>query len=718
MKRFISSSARCALLLTLCSVRAFGQASDTADLEGLLDTSVVKSASKTAEAADVAPAMTIVITADDLRRYGIHSVDEAINFIATGMITEKWFQSSEIGARGVHLTSDFGSHVLLMLDGHVLNEEWGATAYFDRSTAVPFEIIDRIEIVLGPGSVLYGANAMLGIVNIVSKRAKDFAGGHLIVESEVPTSARGAIGVGKEFQLFGLPSELVLELEYYEQKGPTFAFGPQNIGPDFISGEERDFDVDPNDRKYPPGVWGGDGDDAYFTRVPSGYLRFRLGDLEVGLRGAVVNRSYPTNSGNFDDPNSEEFDHWGNLDIKHSTALSAAVRLSTRLYGDIYEYDQLWTSNGAEDCLEGQDDGCLWYLVGQAQWVGFEPQLTLDWFEDGRVTTLLGLDGRYKHVASTVDYYDNVTGVSPVPNEYSHDEKALAAYLQQTFWATQALGFNAGARLDIDDRFGSHVSPRAAAVLLPWTGGSLKAIYSEAFRAPTAFDLYYYDPTTQLPGGSDLNPEQVRSVEGVLGQRFGAQSLQIGVFRSWWEDLLLVQELPQDEVDAALARGELEPGTQYAYQVKNVSKIKSYGFNIGYEGTGVAGRLRYGVGVTEAWARRQEPGGEEDLLPVAPNFFGNARISYHMGGNLPTLALAGRYVPDRPTNGYPDNGFASPLGELRATISGQTPAPGLSFRVSYNWITAKYGAYTVRGDELVPNDQHRATLGLQYDFPL
>jgi len=120
------------------------------------------------------------------------------------------------------------------------------------------------------------------------------------------------------------------------------------------------------------------------------------------------------------------------------------------------------------------------------------------------------------------------TGVSPGKiGVYSPTEKALAAYVQQTFWLGHVAALNGGARVDVDDRFGSHLSPRAALSILPWRGGTLKAMYSSAFRAPTAFDIYYHDPTSQVAGGKGLKPESVRSVEASFEQRFGAKTLQL-----------------------------------------------------------------------------------------------------------------------------------------------------------------------------------------------
>ena len=212
----------CLALLVPAALSLWGisaRAQDTSELEGLLEESVVSTASKAAEVTSTAPATSVSISAEELRRYGIRTIDEAINYLAMGMQIEKSDYAPDIGARGVLLAGDAGAHVLLLIDGHAVNEQWGAVAYFDRGAGIPLEMVDHIEIVLGPGSVLYGSNAMLGTVNVVTKWGKDFSGAHLIVESELPINLRGALGYGRQFQLLGQNAELVFELEHFVQKG-------------------------------------------------------------------------------------------------------------------------------------------------------------------------------------------------------------------------------------------------------------------------------------------------------------------------------------------------------------------------------------------------------------------------------------------------------------------------------------------------------------------
>jgi outer membrane receptor for ferrienterochelin and colicin len=154
----------CGLLSLSVSARA-----QSDGLDALLGQSIVSTPSKGSETDTTAPATSTVITAEQLRRYGLRSLDEAINYLSLGMATSSSLHAAEVGARGVLINGDYGNHVLLLLDGHVLNEPWNGTAYFERGAGVPFELIDHIEIMLGPGSVLYGSQAMLGVIHIVTK---------------------------------------------------------------------------------------------------------------------------------------------------------------------------------------------------------------------------------------------------------------------------------------------------------------------------------------------------------------------------------------------------------------------------------------------------------------------------------------------------------------------------------------------------------------------
>jgi hypothetical protein len=100
----------------------------------------------------------------------------------------------------------------------------------------------------------------------------------------------------------------------------------------------------------------------------------------------------------------------------------------------------------------------------------------------------------------------------------------------------------------------------------------------------------------------------VRSVEGSLEQRVGAQTLLFGVFRSWWSDMVEVHFLTDQETLAAAAAGLINTvtGGNFA-QYRNVSSIDNYGFNGSIAGATGAGDRRYGLKVTGAVAHRSDP---------------------------------------------------------------------------------------------------------------
>src|SRR5262249_39807269 len=112
-----------AVLFCLASGTVHSQ--DVQDLQGLLDTNVVTAASQTVETAEVAPAISSTITSEQLRRYGLHTIEEAVNFLALSVSSSgRNFHArpAELGARGVAIPGDQGNHVLLLVNGHHVNE--------------------------------------------------------------------------------------------------------------------------------------------------------------------------------------------------------------------------------------------------------------------------------------------------------------------------------------------------------------------------------------------------------------------------------------------------------------------------------------------------------------------------------------------------------------------------------------------------------------------
>jgi len=743
-------------------------AEDPADVEALLAQPIVTTASQTPEDQSTAPATMTTVTSDDLRRYGIKTLAEAINFLSLGMVTQNTLDDVEIGARGVLLTGDYGDHVLLLINGHAVNEQWDGTAYFGRGAGVPFELIDHIEVTLGPGSVLYGSQAMLGVINVVTKRAKDFDGIHLVAESELMTSGRAAIGFGREFTFLGKRGELTWEAEYYGQNGPALTFGRENYGTDSYTGKGACFNATCTN----PGFWGGTpADQSYWTHLPDGYLKLLWGDFELDLHAESFQRADPAvGYVAYNQGNQFEQDRFLSGDLRHRWAISSIAQLRSRLYGDVYSYQEQLPAYAAFQCGTGQLS-CAYEGYGHSRWVGLEEQLSFDWLRDQSLTTLLGIDGRAIRVGEENDS-DDITlyQTSVTTGVFDKAEYRFAAYLQQTWRPLRWLSLNAGARLDEDFRVDDnvnygHVSPRAVAAVTPWKDGTFKILYSEAFRAPSYFETSFTDNQTVIPALS-LNPETVQSGELSYEQRFGTQRVFIGGFDAVYSSVVFEQGAPNTALQAAVTNGTLPfvppnqvvatygPSGTGVLQNQNLSSIDDIGVNAAFDGTLLRRDLRYGLNVT--WAASNQTSPNPDATPatpapcpntpakspnattctqpvtVSPVFFGNARISYDLPGDWPVIGVATSLVGRRPaanafSSGYANPPYAPTQVEIRGTISGPVPSvPGLSYRLIANYAVAATNPYIVgpvtsatKADpnaQLIPVDQFRATVGLQYDW--
>jgi outer membrane receptor protein involved in Fe transport len=725
--------ALCLAVATTCLAALASEparAEDISDLEGLLSEQVVSSVSKQSERASSAPALSTIISAEDLRRYGIRTLSEAIDFLSLGVASSDNLNGGEIGARGVLITGDRGSHFLLLLDGHVINEQVRGSAYFGVGAGIPMEIIDHIEVVVGPGSVLYGSNAMLGLINVVTKRARDFNGVKLTAESALPTSLRVGAGAGRRFSLLGREGEVTASVESFRQRGPAFYFAPENTGIDPFTGQPGRYSRAPTGT----GIWGGaHAQRAHYADVHAGIVRVGLGNSVLELHGSYYRHAAPTGPGDFDDPGTGEREWRGSIDFKHHHAFSTLFTLSARAYADYYTLDSAFITSRGQLCPFGQVT-CNYTNSSRGAWGGLELQSTWDWLGTGELVSTLGADLRGRLIKTSSKASDVETGadVYPAPRGLDVRDTIVGAYLQQLWQATRRLHFNAGARVDHDPRFPVVLIPRLAASWSGWQGGTLKAIYAEAFRAPSWDETS--NATDRRIAADSLAPEREQSAEASAQQQLGTHRVLIGAFYTRWTDLVELRTLSEEETIQAIRDGRTSvpftPGVQLT-QYRNAASIRNYGVNAGVDGWVGVNRLQYGLTLTAAVAERLEAGSAQ-RLGVAPQVFGNARLAYDFGEKLPTVALAAQFLGRRAADRAHDGGFVptpyAPIQvQLRLCVSGAVPGiAGLSYRMLTNYAFSDRGPYVVGpvttalptqpSAQLNPVDRFRTTIGLHYEF--
>lgn len=189
---------RVAVVLSVCSILLFpARTCLAADDDDLFEMSIedllsiqVTSVSKKERDQSASPAAIFVITNEDLRRSGVTSIPEALRMVpgmnVARIDSNKWAVSS----RGFN--GRFANKLLVLIDGRSIYSNTFSGVYWEEQS-VFLEDVERIEVVRGPGGTLWGANAVNGVINIITKRADDTRGG--LVTTSVGDEERGRLGV-------------------------------------------------------------------------------------------------------------------------------------------------------------------------------------------------------------------------------------------------------------------------------------------------------------------------------------------------------------------------------------------------------------------------------------------------------------------------------------------------------------------------------------------
>lgn len=177
--------------------------------EELLDVEIT-SVSKRAQRRTAAAAAVSVITAEDIRRAGHTSIPEALRMVPGLQVARVDASNWAISARGFNQA--FSNKLLVLIDGRTVYTPLYAGVYWDVQDLV-LEDIDRIEVIRGPGGTVWGANAVNGVINIITRHAKDTHGIYATAGGGSLDRAFSAVRAGTrigevDVRIFGKGSEI------------------------------------------------------------------------------------------------------------------------------------------------------------------------------------------------------------------------------------------------------------------------------------------------------------------------------------------------------------------------------------------------------------------------------------------------------------------------------------------------------------------------------
>lgn len=187
-----------------------------------IDVEIVSSASRYNQKVTEAPAYISLVTAEDIKRYGYRTLSEILNSVG-GFYTKNGRDYNYTGIRGFARPGDFDTRMLFLLDGHRLNEPLYGYSGTGFDAIVDVGLIERIEIIRGPGSTIYGANAQLAVINIISKKGVVLKGGEVSASAGTFDSYKHRFSAGGTI---GEKGDYMVSYSGYDSDGNKSYFVP------------------------------------------------------------------------------------------------------------------------------------------------------------------------------------------------------------------------------------------------------------------------------------------------------------------------------------------------------------------------------------------------------------------------------------------------------------------------------------------------------------
>lgn len=483
---FRNLSIACAFFLVGVSTDCVGQQPkpdlSEASLEQLGNIPVY-SASMHLQPSGDAPSSVTVITAAEIQQQGYRTLADILRTVRSFYVTYDRNYSS-LGVRGFARPGDFNTKILLLVDGHRLNDNVYDDAMIGTEFPIDIDMIQRVEIVRGPVSSLYGSNALFAVINVITRQAPDGNGLELSVEAASFNTYKGRISYGRTVRQLGF----LISGSFYGSRGQNRLFFPEFDSAQTGYGIARNAD-----------------DDQLGTALATVSYR----DFTLQAAYGTRQKNIPTGAYStiFNNAGTRTTDSHGYVDLRYKHTFGGSWDVLARLFYDRYNYEGTYMYPSPLDPTQISPN----LDFGDGRWWGTQVQATRTLLSRNRITAA----GEYRdNIRQDQSNYN----LNPYSLDLNDKRTSFIGglYLQDEVPITKSLALNAGVRYDYYSTVAASTNPRAALVYRPWSNTALKLIYGEAFRIPNVYERYYSAfPNLPNPG---LHPEKMHSTELVWEQ--------------------------------------------------------------------------------------------------------------------------------------------------------------------------------------------------------
>src|SRR5688572_8314943 len=477
-------------------------------IEELAETDITGSGRRPEQLEEVAGAVT-VITSDDLRRYGVMNLPQALRLAETLHVAQVAGPGYAISQRGFNIST--ANKMLVMIDGRTVYSPVFAGVFWEAQDIIIADI-DRIEVVRGPGGTLWGANAVNGVIHVITKNAADTRG--TFINAAAGTSALGPLAI-RHGGRFGAAGSYRVYAKVRSDEGSVFQTGGE-------AGNQHDF----------------------------GQVGFRVESDRTGNYFAILQGDVFA----------------GNTGLGLNTDNSITLRGGNLLGRWLHR-----TDTGSETTLQAYYD--FFYRRVPAQYRGELHTIDVDAQHQrsfGRHVVVVG--GGYRHYRGD-DLGDGPGFFFEPQVRVSHRSNAFA---QAQFTLRSNLFLTAGTKLEHNEFTGVEAQPMVSARWTPGSRtlwGSVSRAVRVPTRFDT--DLRFRVPNSSLlalTGTEDFRSESLIAYEAGYRTRVGTRfSIDIAAYDNRYDDLRS-QEVPvppfpihlMDMLNAVTRGIEISPKVQVA----------------------------------------------------------------------------------------------------------------------------------------------------------
>ncbi len=481
-----------ALLGSASSVRSAEDSTDLTKLKSLsideimeIKIPTVYGASKHEQRITDAPSSVTIVTREEIQIFGHRTLADILRSVRDFYVSDDR-NYGYIGVRGFNRPGDFGGRILILVDGLRMNDPIYDSAGVLNDFPIDVDLIERVEVIRGPGSVLYGNNAFFAVINVITRTAADIDGVEVSGEAGSLETYKGRLTYGKVFRN-GLSVLLT---------GTRFT----SVGNDRLY--FREFNQPANNNGVAEEL---DNDSFESVGLTLSYKDFTLQGGYVSRRKNVPTGSYQTV---FNDPGFYLLDQrsFTRLSYAHNFEDGFSIRANVSSNSYYSKGDYPYALNDLEPRRSTIDRD----IVNAQWWIG-ELEVSKQVFKTHHLTMGLAFQNNTK--LRLANYY-----VSPHEDLFKLEAETstFGIYLQDEWAITKRLTFNGGLRYDWFELFGSTLNPRTALIWHPVDKTTLKLLYGQAYRAPNTYEFSYLLPGYRF--NPNLQPERSKSYELVLEQ--------------------------------------------------------------------------------------------------------------------------------------------------------------------------------------------------------